>query len=52
MQVTGPECPIHSNGGSGHDNNFPLCIWMPLVKCVLNIVDKGDSEGRNGPVER
>ena len=24
---------------------------MPLMKYVLNIFDKGDSEGRNGPVE-
>ena len=44
-------CPIHSNGGAGHDNNFPFCILMVFVNDVLKVVDKGDSEGRNGPVE-
>jgi len=51
MLFTPPLCPIHFDGGSGHDNNFPLRIWMPLVKYVLNTVDKGDFEGRNGAVE-
>ena len=51
MQSTLPLCPIHFSGGSGHDNNFPLAIWIPLMKCVLNILDKSDSEGRKGPVE-
>ena len=51
MQLTAPVCPIHSNGGAGQDNNFPPCILMPLVNCVLKTIDKGDSEGRNGPVE-
>ena len=44
-------CPTHCNGGVGHDNNFPLCILMALVNHVLKMVDKGDSEGRKGPVE-
>src|SRR5260221_223712 len=51
MHHTQPECPIHSNGGAGHDNNFPLCILIPLVNPALNVLDKGESNGRNGPVE-
>ena len=51
MDVTASVCPIHCNGGAGHDNNFPLCILMVLVNHVLKIVDKGVSEGRKGPVE-
>ena len=51
MDVTGPVCPIHCNGGAGHDNNFPLCILMVLVNHVPKTVDKGESEGRKGPVE-
>jgi hypothetical protein len=51
MHVTAPVCPTNCNGGAGHDNNFPLCILMVLVKNVLKTVDKGDSEGRKGPVE-
>ena len=49
--VTGPECPIHCNGGVGHDNNFPLCILILLVNHLLKMLDKGDCEGRKGPVE-
>ena len=44
-------CPTHCNGGVGQDNNFPLCILIVLVNHVLKMVDKGDSEGRKGPVE-
>ena len=51
MQVTLPVCPIHFNGGAGHDNNFPPFILIPLVKCVMKIVDKGESNGRKGCVE-
>ena len=51
MDVTAEVCPIHCNGGAGHDTNFPLCILMDLGSHVLKIVDKGDSEGRKGPVE-
>src|SRR5258706_541668 len=50
MDMTAPVCPIHCNGGAGHDNNFPLCVLMVLVNHVPKMVDKGDSEGRNGPV--
>ena len=28
-----------------------LCILMSLVNTVLKIIEKGDSEGRKGPVE-
>ena len=44
-------CPIHCNGGVGQDNNFPLFILIVLVNHVIKIVDKGDSEGKKGPVE-
>src|SRR5258706_11910071 len=48
MQVTSPVCPIHSNGGAGHDSNFPLFTSMPLANCVQKMVDKCDCEGRKG----
>src|SRR5258706_130367 len=53
MQLTPAVCPIHVDGGVGHDNNFPLCIPMALalVNLVLKRMDKGDCEGRKGPVE-
>ena len=51
LELTTDVCPIHCNGGAGHDNNFPLCILMVLGNHVLKMVDKGDSEGRKGPVE-
>ena len=51
MQLTAPVCPIHCNGGTGHDNNFPLCNLMDLVNHLPNMVDKGDCEGRKGPVD-
>src|SRR5258707_3530269 len=51
MQQTAPVCPIHSNCGAGHDNSFPLCNLIPLVNHALNVLDKGESNGRNGPVE-
>ena len=44
-------CPVHINGGAGHDASFPTRIFMALVNSLLNIFDKGDCEGRNGPVE-
>ena len=46
-------CPIHVDGGVGHDNSFPLCISMDLdlLYLVLKRMDKGDCEGRKGPVE-
>ena len=49
--VTGSVCPIHCNGGAGHDDNFPLCILIVLVNDSLKMLDKGDCEGRKGPVE-
>src|SRR6266404_3241025 len=52
MHVTRSVCPIHSSGGDGHDNSLPLCTFIPSVNHVLNtVVDKCDSEGRNGPAE-
>ena len=51
MQVTRPVCPIHSNGGTGHDDNPPLFNSMPLVKCVQKVADKCECEGRKGRVE-
>ena len=50
-QVTLLRCPLHRKGGTGHDNDFPLCILIALVNRVLNIIDNGDSDGRNGCVE-
>src|SRR5258708_26761557 len=51
MQMMAPLCPIHSNGGAGHDNKFPLRIFIPLVNPALKVRDKPESDGRNGPVE-
>ena len=51
MDVTVWVCPIHCNGGAGHDNNFPPCTLMVLINHALKIADKGDSEGRKCPVE-
>jgi hypothetical protein len=51
MQLTALVCPIHRNGGAGHDSNLPLCIWIALVNTVLKTFDKGDCAGRKGPVE-
>ena len=51
MQLTQLVCPIHSNGGAGHDSNFPLFTSMPLVNWVQKMVDKSDCEGKKGRVE-
>ena len=51
MQLMASVCPIHSNGGAGHANNFPLTTLMALVNDVLKAVDKGDCKGRKGRVE-
>jgi len=51
MEVIDLVCPIHCNGGAGHVNNFPFCTLMVLVKHLLKMLDKGDCEGRKGPVE-
>ena len=51
MQLMVLVCPIHSKGGAGHANNFPLTTLMALVNHVLKVVDEGDCEGRNGRVE-
>ena len=52
MQVTTSLCPIHFDGGAGHDDNFPLTTLMPLVNLVLNVFDKVELEGKKGRVER
>ncbi len=45
-----PVCPAHSDGGAGHDDRFPTRILKALVNPLLNDLDKGDWEGRNGRV--
>jgi len=40
--ATVSECPIHCNGGAGHENNFPRCTLMALVNHLLKMLDKGD----------
>ena len=52
MQMIAPLCPIHFNGGAGHDNNFPFSILMAFVNLVLKVFDKVESEGKKGLVER
>ena len=52
MQVMVSECPIHSNGGAGHDHNVPFSILMALVNLVLKVFDKLEAEGKKGRVER
>ncbi len=44
-------CPVHTNGGAGHDDSFPTRILMALVNSLLNDLDRGDWDGRNGLVE-
>ena len=51
IDLTTLECPIHCNGGAGQDNNFPFCTLIVLVNHLLKVLDKGDCEGRKGPVE-
>jgi len=51
MEAITSVCPIHCNGGAGHVNNLPLCILIVLVNHLLKMLDKGDCEGRKGPVE-
>ena len=46
-----PACPVHFRGGAGHDDCPPARILMALVNSLLNILDKGDCEGRNGRPE-
>ena len=51
MQLIAPVCPIHSNGGAGHDTNFPLFTTIPLVNSASKVFDRCDCEGRKGRVE-
>jgi len=46
-----PVCPVHFNGGAGHDDRFPARTLMALVNSLLKVLDKGDCEGKNGRVE-
>jgi len=45
-------CPIHDNGGAGHDNNPPLITLMSLINLVLKVSDKVERKGKKGRVER
>ena len=51
MQVILSVCPIHNNGGAGHDDNLPLTTSMPLVNLVLKVFDKVERKGRKGRAE-
>jgi len=52
MQVILSVCPIHDNGGAGHDDNLPLTTSMPLVNLMLKVFDKFERKGKKGRVER
>jgi len=51
VQVILSVCPIHNNGGAGHDDNLPLTTSMPLVNLVLKVFDKVERKGRKGRAE-
>jgi len=51
MQVIAPVCPIHDNGGAGHDDNLPPTILMDLVNLVLKVFDKVERKGKKGRPE-
>jgi len=51
MEVIVSVCPIHNNGGAGHDDNLPLTTSMPLVNLVLKVFDKVERKGKKGRVE-
>ena len=52
MQEIVSACPIHDDGGAGHDDNVPLIILMPLVNLALKVFDKVECKGKKGRVER
>jgi len=52
MQVIAWVCPIHEDGGAGHDDNLPLTTSMALVNLVLKVLDKVECKGKKGRVER
>jgi len=52
MQVMVPVCPIHDDGGAGHDDSPPPITLMPLVNLVLKVSDKFERKGKKGRVER
>ena len=52
MQVIALVCPIHDNGGAGHDDNLPLTTSMALVNIVLKVFDKVERKGKKERVER
>jgi len=52
MQLIALACPIHSNGGSCHDDDLPLTTLMALVNLVLKVFDKVERKGKKGRVER
>jgi len=51
MQLIQPVCPIHDNGGAGHDDNLPLTTSMALINLVLKVFDKIERKGKKGRVE-
>jgi len=52
MQLIPPVCPVHDDGGAGHEDNLPLTTLMALVNLVLNVFDKVERKGKKGRVER
>jgi hypothetical protein len=52
MQVIELVCPIHDNGGAGHDDNLPFTTSIALVNLVLKVLDKVERKGKKGRVER
>jgi hypothetical protein len=52
MQVIPLVCPIHDNGGAGHDDNLPLTTSMALVNLMLKVFNTLERKGKKGRVER
>jgi hypothetical protein len=52
MQAMASVCPIHSNGGAGHDDNLPLTTLIALVNLVFKVFSKVERKGKKGRVER
>jgi hypothetical protein len=52
VQLIPPTCPIHDNGGAGHDDNLPLTTLISLVKLVLKVFNNVERKGKKGRVER
>ena len=50
MQVMASLCPFHSNGDAAHNNDFAFSLLMDLVKAVLKVLDRVESEDKKGRV--